>query len=134
MKIHGTEGAPNTARIRIVLAAKGPHASVEFVPVDLLSAAQKRDDYLAKNPIGKIPRLELYDGLVISESIAITEYVDNLDGRPLQTGTTPREKVVIHMMRRRIEQLLHEPLDDCFHYVTPGLGRARAVAHAAMKP
>lgn len=30
------------------------------------------------------------------------------------------------MMQRRVEQLLLEPLDDYFHYGTPGLGRALA--------
>ncbi|WP_246794406.1 glutathione S-transferase family protein [Burkholderia perseverans] len=126
MKIYDSEGAPNAARIRIVLAAKGLEPGVEFIPVDLLSAGQKQDGYLAKNPIGKIPLLELDDGLVISESTAITEYLDNLDGRPLLTGTTPREKALIHMMQRRVEQLLLEPIDDYFHYGTPGLGRALA--------
>jgi glutathione S-transferase len=66
--------------------------------------------------------LELDDGLCISESTAITEYLDNLDGKPVFTGKTPREKAVIHMMQRRVEMMLLEPIDDYFHYATPGLG------------
>ncbi len=124
MKIYDRAGSPNTARIRIVLAAKGLEDNVDFVSIDLIGAQQKSDAYLAKNPIGKIPLLELDDGTVISESTAITEYLDNLDGSPLLTGRTPREKGLIHMMQRRVEQLVMEPFDDYFHYGTCGLGAA----------
>lgn len=124
MKIHDREGAPHPARIRIVLAAKGLDDQVEFVPVDLIAAEQKQPAFLAMNPIGKIPLLVLDDGTVISESTAITEYLDNLDGRPILTGVTPREKGLIHMMQRRVEQLVIDPIDDYFHYGTPGLGAA----------
>ena len=126
MKIYDRVGAPNTARIRIVLAEKGLEDQVEYVSVDLIGAEQKAAAFLAKNPIGKIPLLELDDGLVISESTAITEYLVNLDGNPTLTGKTPREKALVHMMQRRVEQIFLEPLDDFFHYGTPGLGKALA--------
>jgi glutathione S-transferase len=126
MKLYDRAGAPNTARIRIVLALKGLEDEIEFVSVDLIAAEQKRDDFLAKNPIGKIPLLELDDGLILSECTAITEYLDNLDGKPLLTGKTPLEKGLIHMMQRRVEQLVMEPIDDYFHYGTRGLGPALA--------
>lgn len=124
MKLYDREGTPNAARIRIVLAEKGLEDKVEFVSVDLIAAEQKQPGFLAMNPIGKIPVLELDDGTIISESTAITEYLDNLDGNPSLTGTTPREKGLIHMMQRRVEVMLLEPIDDYFHYGTPGLGAA----------
>lgn len=124
MKIYDREGTPNAARIRIVLAEKGIESQVEFVSVDLMKAEQKQPGFLAMNPIGKTPVLELDDGTVISESTAITEYLDNLDGNPLLTGKTPREKGLIHMMQRRVEMMILEAIDDYFHYGTPGLGPA----------
>jgi len=124
MKIYDREGAPNPARIRIVLAEKGLEDQVEFVSVDLIAAEQKQEAFLAMNPMGKIPVLELDHGTFISESTAITEYLDNLDGNPTLTGRTPREKAVIHMMQRRAEMMLLETVDDYFHYGTPGLGKA----------
>ena len=124
IKIYDREGTPNAARIRIVLAAKGLDPLVEFVTVDLIAAEQKQPAFLAMNPVGKTPVMVLDDGLVISESTAITEYLDNLDGNPILTGATPRERAVIHMMQRRVEILLMEPVDDYFHYGTPGLGSA----------
>lgn len=123
MKLYDREGTPNAARIRIVLAEKRI-SDVEFVTVDLIMAGQKQPAFLKMNPIGKTPVLELEDGMILSESTAITEYLDNLDGEPVLTGRTPREKGMIHMMQRRVEQLLLERVDDYFHYGTPGLGAA----------
>jgi glutathione S-transferase len=122
MKIYDRSGFPNPARIRIVLAAKGLDTSVEFVPVDLIAAEHKQAAFLAKNPSGVVPVLELDDGTLISESTAITEYFDNLDGDPILTGRTPKEKAVIHMMQRRAEAYVTDAIGLYFHHATPGLG------------
>jgi glutathione S-transferase len=124
MKIYDREGGPHPARIRIVLAEKGLEDRIEFVSVDLIGAEQKTPEFLAMNPIGKVPVLELDDGTLISESTAITEYFDNLDGNPTLIGKTPREKAIIHMMQRRAEMMLIDAVDDYFHYGTRGLGEA----------
>lgn len=124
MKIHDRSGFPNPARIRIVLAEKGLDSAIAFVPVDLIAAEHKQPPFLAKNPSGVIPVLELDDGTFISESTAITEYLDNLDGNPILTGRTPREKAMIHMMQRRAEAELIDPVGEYFHHATPGLGSA----------
>ncbi|MGO4569793.1 glutathione S-transferase family protein [Rhizobium sp. 2YAF20] len=122
MKIHDRAGFPNPARIRIVLAEKGLDADVEFVSVDLIGAEHKQPDFLAKNPSGVLPVLELDDGTFLSESTAITEYLDNLDGNPTLTGKTPLEKGRIHMMQRRAEEGLLDAVGIYFHHATPGLG------------
>src|SRR5713226_9453426 len=98
MKIHDAAGFPNPARIRIVLAEKGLESQVQFVKVGLFGAEHKKSEFLAKNPSGVVPVLELDDGTYISESVAITEYLDNLDGSPILTGRTPLEKALVHMM------------------------------------
>lgn len=122
MKIYDRAGFPNPARIRIVLAEKHLENKIEFVTVDLIGAEHKQAPFLAMNPSGKIPLLELDDGTLISESTAITEYLDNFDGNPTLTGKTPREKAVIHMMQKRAETELMDGVDGYFHYATPGLG------------
>jgi len=124
MRIFDRSGFPNPARVRIVVAAKGLEDQIEFVPVDLIGAGHKQPDFLAKNPSGVLPVLELDDGTFISEVTAITEYLDNLDGAPLLTGRTPREKAMIHMMQRRAEAEVSEAVGHYFHYATPGLGAA----------
>jgi glutathione S-transferase len=128
MKIFDNPGAPNPARIRIVLAEKGLDSKIEFVKVDLISAAHKQRDFLDKNPSGVLPVLQLDDGTYLSECTAITEYLDNLDGNPTLTGKTPREKGVIHMMQRRAEAELIDAVGIYFHHATPGLG-AQLQAH-----
>ncbi len=124
MVIHDRAGTPNAARVRIVVAEKGLEDQVRYVSVDLVAAEQKRPEFLAMNAVGKTPVLVLEDGLAISESVAITEYLDNLDGHPVLTGRTQREKALIHMMHRRAEIMLLDPIDDYFHYGTKGLGEA----------
>jgi glutathione S-transferase len=122
VKVFDRPGFPNPARIRIVLAEKGLDQQVEFVSVDLIGAEHKQPEFLALNPRGILPVLQLDDGTFISESTAITEYLDNLDGHPVVTGATPREKALVHMMQRRAESELLDPVGDYFHHATPGLG------------
>lgn len=124
MKIYDRPGFPNPARIRIVLSAKGLESQIQFIPVDLIAAEHKQPPFLEKNPSGVIPVLELDDGTLISESTAITEFLDNLDGQPLLTGRTPREKALIHMMQRRAEAYVLDPVGLYFHHATPSLGPA----------
>ena len=92
MKIHDYKGFPNPARIRIALAEKGLTHAVEFVTVDVPAGEHKRPEFLARNPAGTVPVLELEDGAHIAECTAITEYLDHLDCRPILTGKTARER------------------------------------------
>jgi glutathione S-transferase len=124
MKIHDIPGFPNPLRVRIVLAEKGLFDKVEFVKVDLPAAEHKQPAFLAINPTGTVPVLELDDGTYISECTAITEYLDNLDGHPTLTGVTPLEKATIHMMQKRAESELIDAIGIYFHYATDGLGAA----------
>jgi glutathione S-transferase len=122
MKIFDTPGFPNPARIRIVLAEKGLDAQVAFVKVDLFAAEHKQEAFLAINPAGTVPVLQLDDGTYISECVAITEYLDNLDGNPVLTGRTPKEKALIHMMQKRADDQMIDAIGIYFHHATPGLG------------
>lgn len=124
MKIYDTPGFPNPARTRIVLAEKGLDAQVEFIKVDLFAAEHKQAPFLARNPAGTVPVLELDDGTLISESVAIAVYLDNLDGNPALTGVTPKEKAVIQMMQKRADDQLIDTIGIFFHYGTAGLGPA----------
>jgi glutathione S-transferase len=122
MKIYDREGFPNPIRVRVVVAAKGIESQIQWVPVDLIGAEHKQPEFLAKNPSGVVPVLELDDDTFISESTAITEYLDNLDGNPILTGRTPREKALVHMMQRRAEAYVIDAVGIYFHYGTPGWG------------
>jgi glutathione S-transferase len=122
MKIYERAGFPNPARVRIVLAEKAITSGIEFISVDLIGAEHKQPAFLAKNPTGVVPVLELDDGTFISEVVAITTYLDTLDGKPTLTGTTPREKAVIAMMQKRADDQMIDAIGIYFHHGTGGLG------------
>jgi glutathione S-transferase len=124
MKIFDIPGFPNPLRIRIVLAEKNLASKVEFIKVDLPAAEHKQAAFLAINPTGTVPVLQLDDGTYISECTAITEYLDNLDGNPVLTGKSPKEKALVHMMQKRAESELIDAVGIYFHHATPGLGPA----------
>ncbi len=122
MKIYDYKGFPNPTRVRIALAEKGLTDKVEFISVDVPKGEHKTPAYLAKNPAGAVPILELEDGTTIAECSAITEYLDQLEGAPSLTGETARERAVVHMMQRRAETGLMDAVAAYFHHATPGLG------------
>ena len=72
MKLHDTGFSSNCRKVRI--AAAELDLPLELVTVDLLAGAGRAAEYLALNPMGKVPTLE-DDGFVLSESTAICEYL-----------------------------------------------------------
>lgn len=122
MRIYDWHTGPYPARVRIALAEKGLASKVEFVSVDLWKGEHKTPDFLAKNYSGTLPVLELDNGTMLAECTAITEYLDALDGAPILTGRSAREKGVIHMMSKRAEIELLDAVSVYFHHATPGLG------------
>ena len=122
LTIHDWPTGPYPARVRIAVAEKNLQSRVRFVKVDLWKGEHKAPAFLGKNYSGTLPVLELDDGMFIAECTAITEYLDALDGSPVLTGRTPRERGLIHMMSKRAELELLDPVSVYFHHATPGLG------------
>lgn len=123
MRIYDFPTGPYPTRVRIALAEKNLQSRVEFVMVDLYQGEHKRPEFIAtRNYSGTLPVLELGDGTCIAECTAITEYLDAVDGQPILTGRTAREKGIIHMMNKRAELELLDAISVYFHHGTPGLG------------
>jgi len=99
MKLYDFPLAPNPRRTRIYLAEKG--LSVPLVMVNLREGAQRTPEFLAKNPLGSLPVLELDDGTLLTESEAIIEYFEELHPEPPMIGRTPLERA----KTRRLERL-----------------------------
>lgn len=95
---------------------------LSFQFVDLGKREQKSEAFRAKNHSGTIPILEFADGTILLEAVAITQYVDNIDGNPVLTGVNPLEQGLIHMWTRKVESEFLEPITVCFHNCTSGLG------------
>ncbi|MEM7404205.1 MAG: glutathione S-transferase [Pseudomonadota bacterium] len=122
MKIYDIANFPNPVRVRIALAEKAALDDVEFVSVDVMNGEHREAAFLAKNPGGTVPVLELADGTTVSECTAITEYIDHSFDGPTLTGRSPKERAVVHMMQRRAESQLLDAVGAYFHHATPGLG------------
>jgi glutathione S-transferase len=122
MNVYEYQGFPNPLRVRMALAEKGLTDQVTFVQVDVPKGEHRQPKFLAKNPAGAVPLLELEDGTYIAECTAITEYLDHLIDAPTLTGTTPKQRAVIHMMQRQVEANLLDAIAAYFHHATPGLG------------
>ena len=90
MHLYDFPQSPNCRRVRMYLAEKGITLSLK--PLDLLSGEQRTSAYLRKNPFGAVPLLELDDGSVIPESLAIIEYLEEFHPDPPLFGTTPFER------------------------------------------
>jgi len=103
MKIYEQKVAPNARRVRMFLAEKGMLDTVEFVQLDLAKGENLSKEFRQKNPIAKVPVLELDDGTVISESVAICHYFEALKPENPLLGSTPLEKAQIEMWQRRCE-------------------------------
>jgi len=96
--------APNPRRVRIFAAEKGIDLSSKEVSIP--KREQKAPEYVAKNPRGQTPILELDDGTVIAESVAIMRYLEAEHPDPPLFGTTAREIAEIEMWNRRVEMIL----------------------------
>jgi glutathione S-transferase len=113
MKLYDSFG-PNPRAVRMFLAEKG--IELPKSAVDLLAAENRGEAYLKKNPGGQLPALELDDGRVIGETVAIMEYLDEKHPRPALLGATPEERAETRMWQRRIELNITEHLYNGFRY------------------
>lgn len=101
MKLYDFSFAPNCKRVRVYLAEKGIEVPVQ--PVDLTRGEHRTPEYLAKNPRGTVPVLELDDGTCYAESVAIVEYFEERHPDPPMIGSTPEERLRVREIERMCE-------------------------------
>lgn len=101
MKLLDFPRAPNPRRVRIFIAEKGLDIPVEVV--DIAAGANRSPEFLAKNPLGLLPVLELDDGRCLSESVAICRYLEGVKPEPALMGVDPEDTAMIEMWNRRLE-------------------------------
>ena len=111
MKLHDSIG-PNPRVVRMFAAEKG--IGLPAVKVDLMGGENRQAAYVAKNPSGTTPLLELDDGACIGEITVICEYLEELHPSPSLIGTTPGERAETRMWVRRIDLGIVEPMANGF--------------------
>ncbi len=119
MKLYDGGRAPNPRRVKVFLAEKGITVPIE--QVDLGKLAHKSPSYAAINPLQRVPALELDDGTIISESIAICRYFERLHPEPPLFGTDAKDMAVVEMWERRIEFHLLGPISHVFRNSHPAM-------------
>ena len=131
MKLYTSMG-PNPAVVAMFLAEKG--AEIPTEKVDLMAGENRQPPYVAKNPAGQLPCLELDDGSHLAEITAICEYLDEKLPGPSLIGATPEERAATRMWVRRIDLNICEPMANGFRFAE-GLplfqSRLRTIPHAA---
>ena len=113
MKLYNSMG-PNPHMVRMYAAELGVDLALE--DVDLMGGENRQAAFLAKNPSGQSPALELDDGTVLAEITAICEYLDDITGGKTLIGSTPEERANTHMWTRRVDLNICEPLGNGFRY------------------
>ncbi|WP_421838458.1 maleylacetoacetate isomerase [Novosphingobium sp.] len=91
-------------RVRIVLALKG--LAWDAAPHDLRINEQTAPDYVARNPQGLVPALEV-DGAVLTQSLAIIEYLEERYPEPPVLPTDPLERARIRAFAMAIACDIH---------------------------
>lgn len=121
MKLYDGGRNPNPRRVRVFLSEKGIEVPIAFV--NLAEFEHRSDDMLARNTLGEIPVLELDDGTIITESIAICRYFEALHPIPSLFGKTPLEIATIEMWQRRVEFKLFLPIAVAFRHTHPAMAK-----------
>lgn len=129
MKLYDAGRAPNPRRVRIFLAEKG--VSVPIVPIDLNKLEHKTPAFVAVNPLQRTPALELDDGTVITESIAICRYFEELHCEPALFGTDALDRARVEMWQRRMEFGLLGTIAAVFRHLHPAMAEMEVPQVAA---
>lgn len=114
MLLYDMRTAMNPRRVRIFLAEKGLQ-----IPIQAVDGAQNENRtaaFLAINPLGKLPVLQLDDGTYLSESITICRYLEELYPQTPLFGEDPKTQAIVDMWIRRLESEMVLPLTSAFKH------------------
>lgn len=111
-------------RVRIGLNLKG--LEYALVPVNLLKGEQAGGEYGALNPSGAVPAL-VHEGFVLTQSLAILNYIDNLAPEPPLAAGSHQELAYVREVALAIATDIH-PLTNMrvLKYLTEGFGADEA--------
>ena len=125
MKLHDYFRSSAAYRVRIALALKGVAAERAFV--HLRNGAQRSEPYLAVNPQGLVPSLETDDGGVLTQSLAIIEWLDETYPSPALLPSDAMSRARVRAIALAIACDIH-PLNNLrvLQYLTGTLGLSNA--------
>ena len=102
MKLYQFDLAPASKRVAFFLKETG--IEVPMVQLNVRDGDQFEEPFNSLNPFHCIPFLELADGTVISESVAICRFLEETNNMSKKLfGKTSKERAIIEMWNRRLE-------------------------------
>jgi len=114
--LHYTSIGPNPLVVTLYLREKG--LTLPSRTIDIVAGENRQPDYLARvNAAGEVPALGLDSGAVLSDSIAICEYLDEADRAPGLIGRTAEERAETRMWIRRVDIYVVQPMTAGFRAV-----------------
>lgn len=127
MKLYDYKMAPNPRRVRMFLAEKQisyADAGIEVVNVDIGKGETFSKEFREISPYGGLPVLELNEEssgekILISESMAISRYFEEIYPQHPLMGTDAKSKALIEMWNRRIELGLYTSIALSFRHGNP---------------
>ena len=93
MKLHGYFRSSASYRVRIALNLKGLNA--DHLPHHLRKGEQREPAYLAINPQGLVPTLQDDRGVILTQSLAIIEWLDETNPEPPLLPTDPLRRAKV---------------------------------------
>lgn len=114
MLLYHDTRAPNPRRVRIFFAEKGLTEDLELIEVNINLNANRGAEHLARHPLGLVPVLELADGKILRESIAICRYVEELHPTPPLFGADAWQRAQIEQWNRLAELEVFFPIAQIF--------------------
>ncbi|MEZ4369048.1 MAG: glutathione S-transferase [Kofleriaceae bacterium] len=112
MLLYQDPRAPNPRRVRIFCAEK--NLELDTIDVMIATGDHQKPAYLVKHPLGLLPVLELADGRVLRESMAICRYLEELTPAPNLFGVDAWERATIEQWNRHAEFELLLPIAQVF--------------------
>jgi maleylpyruvate isomerase len=109
MLLYGYAWSSASYRVRIALALKGLQAG--SAPVDLRTGEQRLEQFLRINSQGFVPTLVGDDGAVLTQSMAIIEYLDEIHPDPPLLPKTPLARARVRELAQAIACDVH-PLNN----------------------
>lgn len=119
MELYHSPMAPNPDRVVFFLRAKGKLDAVTIREISIMNQEHKQDAYREISPFSQVPALVLDDGTRLTESRAICTYFEGIFPEPNLMGSDPREKALIEMWDRRIEQMFFMQFAGWFRNAHP---------------
>ena len=129
MILYGYPLSSASYRVRIALALKG--LEVDTVTKRLRQGEHRQADFLQLNPQGFVPALGLDDGEVLTQSIAIIEYLEEMHPHPPLLPQAPAARARVRSLSLLIACDVH-PLNNLrvLQYLEAQLGLAQSARDA----